>query len=118
MKPKRWYREEVAFTFANGAAGADLVQSQALHYEGEILHIHQRNGANTGTRTAQLTVEDEDSFQIWDGTAKAHNANHNHEFVAARRVLTGKNTLKCTISGDPGAGGYAVTAVIFVYGRQ
>lgn len=118
MKPRRWIRKLATFEFANGAAGANLVQSETLALEGEILHIHQRNGANTGTQTAQLTIEDVDGYQIWDGTAKAHNANYDHEFVAARRVLAEKNTLKCTISGDPGTGGYTVEAVIYLFGRD
>jgi len=119
MKPKRWLRKKVTFTFANGAAGAGLIQSEALSLEGEILHIHQRNGANTNAQTAQLTLEDQDDFQMWDGTAKAENANYDHEFgVTIRRILSGKNTLKCTISGDPGASGYTVTAVIYFVGRD
>ena len=119
MKPKRWFREDITFTFASGASGADLVQSENLDkYEGEILHIHQRNSDNAGNRTAQLTIEDMDGYEIWDGTAKNDNANYDHEFVSARRVLSGRETLKCTISGDPGAGGYTVVAVIWLYGRD
>jgi len=86
--------------------------------EGDIFHIHQRNGSNTGTRTAQLTIEDEDGYQIWDGTAKAHNANYDHEFDETFRVLKNKNTVKCTISGDPGTGGYTVVAVLYVQGHD
>jgi len=94
-------------------------QSEALSLEGEILHIHQRNSDNTNNVTAQLTLEDQDNFQMWDGTAKAENANYDHEFgVTIRRILSGKNTLKCTISGDPGTSGYIVTAVIYFVGRD
>jgi hypothetical protein len=119
MKPKRWLRKKYTFEFANGAAGGDLVQSQLIHLEGELLWIHQRNSDNPGNRTAQLTLEDEDGFQMFDGTAKADNANYDHEFgVTIRRILSGRNTLKCTISGDPGAGGYTVTAVVYLVGRD
>lgn len=119
MKPKRWLRKKYTFTFANGAAGGDLVQSKEIYLEGELLWIHQRNSSNTNARTAQLTLEDEDNYQMFDGTAKAHNANYDHEFgVTIRRILSGKNTLKCTISGDPGASGYIVTVVVYLVGRD
>jgi hypothetical protein len=119
MKPKRWLRKKVVFDFPNGAAGDALVQSAPIYLEGEILHIQQRNGANDGARTAQLTLEDEDNYQIFDGTAKAANTVSSHEFgVSIRRILSGKNTLKCTISGDPGASGYEVTAVVYLVGRD
>jgi hypothetical protein len=117
MKPKRWLRKKYVFHFANGAAGAGLVQSKDICLEGELLWIHQRNSANTGNRTAQITMEDEDAFQMFDGTAKAHTTNFDHEFgVTIRRILTGKNALKCTISGDPGASGYTVTVVVYFIG--
>ncbi len=119
MRPLRHLRVSVTFNFANGAAGAGLIQSELIHLEGEILNIHQVNGLNTGAQTAQLTIEDVDGIQIFDGTAKAHNASHDHEFgVTIRRILSGKNTLKCTISGDPGVSGYKVTAVIHLFGRD
>lgn len=119
MKPLRYIRKKVTFVFADGAVGAGLIQSSVLALEGELLWIHQRNGLNTGTRTAQLTLEDEDSYQMFDGTAKVHNANYDFEFgVVIRRILSGKNTLKCTISGDPGATGYTVTAVLYFKGRD
>ncbi|MFA5381958.1 MAG: hypothetical protein WC356_02245 [Candidatus Micrarchaeia archaeon] len=115
MEGTRWIRKRVTFNFANGAAGADLIQSESLVLEGEILHIHQRNSDNTGNRTAQLTLEDVDGFQMWDGTAKAENANYDHEFgVTIRRILSELNTLKCTISGDPGASGYTVEAIVYL----
>lgn len=117
MKAKRYFRKKVTFTFANGAAGTGLIQSEVIHYEGEILNILQVNGLNTGTRTAQITIEDAAGNMIFDGTAKAHNASHNHEFgVVTRRILDGRNTVKCTISGDPGAGGYVVTAYVSLIG--
>lgn len=121
MKPKRWIRKRVTFEFANGAAGAGLVQSEILALEGELLWIHQRNGNNAGNRTAQLTLEDVDGFQSFDGTAKAKSTNVDHEFgVTIRRILpsSGNTILKCTISGDPGVGGYTVDAVVYLYGRD
>jgi len=119
VKPERYLRRKVVFQFANGAAGAGLIQSSVLALEGELLWIHQRNSSNTNARTAQLTLEDEDSFQMFDGTAKAHNANYDFEFgVTIRRILSGRNTLKCTISGDPGASGYTVTVVVYLKGRD
>jgi hypothetical protein len=119
VKPKRHIRKKAVFEFANGAAGPGLVQSQELCLEGELLHIQQRNSDNTNNVTAQLTLEDVDGFEIFDGTAKPDNTVHNHEFgVAIRRILTGKNPLKCTISGNPGASGYTVTVVVHLYGRD
>lgn len=117
MKQRRYHRKQIVFTFANGAAGAGLIQSEAIHFEGELLNILQVNGANTGTRTAQITIEDIDGNVIFDGTAKAHNASHNHEFgVTIRRILAAKNTVKCTISGDPGVSGYTVTVYVGLIG--
>jgi hypothetical protein len=37
--------------------------------------------------------------------------------VTIRRILAGKDSLKCTISGDPGASGYRVDAVVSFFGR-
>jgi hypothetical protein len=119
MKPLRYLRKKVVFTFPNGAAGAALIQSEVLALEGEILNIHQVNKTNTNARAAQLVLTDEDDYQLWDGTAKAHNANFDFEFgVTTRRILSGRNTLKCTISGDPGASEYEVAAVIYLKGRD
>lgn len=119
MKPERYLRRKVVFQFASGAAEAGLIQSLVLALEGELLWIHQRNSSNTNSRTAQLTLEDEDGFQMFDGTAKAHNANYDFEFgVTIRRILSGRNTLKCTISGDPGVSGYTVTVVVYLKGRD
>jgi len=111
-----YVEKRVTFTFANGAAGADLEQTEILHMEGEVVHIHQINGSNAGAVTAQLELEDQDGNQLWDGTAKAHNAAYHHEFVATPRFLVLKNTLRCTISGDPGVGGFEVEAVIYLRG--
>jgi len=119
MKYERYHRKRFTFTFPSGASGGGLIQSVPLPYEGELLWIHQRNGANTNNRTAQLTLEDDDGFQIFDGTAKAANGNYDHEFgVTIRRILAGRNTLKCTISGDPGASGYVIEAVVYFIGRD
>lgn len=119
MKFKRWIRKSFTFTFAQGAAGAALVQSASIAIEGELLWIHQINSDNAGSRTAQLTIEDEENIGIFDGTAKAANAGYNHEFgVTIRRILSGANTLKCTLSGDPGAGGATIKAVVYCFGVQ
>ena len=119
MKQKHWIRKRVTFTFANGANGAGLIQPEVLPLEGELLHIYQENKANVGAATAQLTIEDVDGFQIFDGTAKAQSTKTDHEFgVAIRRILPGYATLKCTISGDPGAGGYVIEAIIYLIGRD
>lgn len=119
MKEERVLRIKEVFTFVNGAAGADLTQERGLYCNGEIIQIHQRNGLNTNARTAQLILLDEDGYQMWDGTAKAHNANHDFEFgVSIRRLLSGKDTLRCVLSGDPGASGAVVTVVIRPYGRD
>jgi hypothetical protein len=119
MKPLGYLRKKVVFTFPNGAAGADLIQSEVLALEGEILNIHQVNESNTNARTAKLVLTDEDAYELFDGTAKAHNANYDFEFgVTTRRILSGKNTLICTISGDPGVSEYEVAAVIYFKGRD
>lgn len=120
MRPLHYIKKKFTFTFANGATGADLIQSQAMSLEGELLNIHQINGSNTGTRTAKLEViDDTDAFTLFDGTAKAHNASYEHEFgVTIRRILAGANSLRCTISGDPGASGYVINAIITLFGRD
>ena len=119
MRPLRHLKKLVTFWFANGAAGADLIQTGGLPFEGEILNIHQVNSSNTGARTAQLEIVDSFGITIFDGTAKAHNAAYDHEFgVVIRRVLAGNDTLRCTISGDPGATGYRVDAVVSFFGRD
>jgi hypothetical protein len=119
MQPWRWIRKSVTFTFPSGATGAALTQSKVLACEGEILNIHQVNGNNAGSRTAQITLQDPDGIQVFDGTAKAMNAGYDFEFgVTIRRLLAGRNTLNCIISGDPGAGGYTVTVVINFIGRD
>ena len=119
MQPLRHLKRKVTFWFANGAAGDGLVQTQGLPFEGEILNIHQVNSSNTGTRTAKLEIVDASGIVIFDGTAKAHNASHDHEFgVTIRRVLAGNDTVRCTIAGDPGASGYRVDAVVSFFGRE
>jgi hypothetical protein len=118
MKVLSHYRKVITFQFANGAAGAGLVQTEILSCAGELLHIHQVNGLNTGTKTAQLTIVNSYGHTLWDGTAKAHNGVHNHEFVAARRMVDGADYLRCTISGDPGVSGYKIDVVLGIYGRD
>jgi hypothetical protein len=118
MQPLRHLKKLVTFWFANGAAGADLIQTAGMPWEGEILNIHQINSSNTGARTAKLEIVDEFGITIFDGTAKNHNTTFDHEFgVTTRRVLAGSDTLQCTISGDPGASGYRVDAVVSFFGR-
>jgi hypothetical protein len=117
MKQKRYHRKVLTFIFAEGAAGADLIQEQEIHFEAELLNILQINSSNAGTRTAQVILLDEDDNQIFDGTAKAHNASYNHEFgVTVRRILYGTNTVKVVISGDPGAGGATIQVVLSLTG--
>lgn len=118
MRSMNHYRKSVVFRFEDGAAGADLVQSQVIPCSGEILHVHQVNSLNTGTRTAQITVVDRFGNTVWDGTAKAHNASYDHEFATTRRILAGDDTVKCTLSGDPGASGAIIEVVFALYGRE
>ena len=119
MQPLRHIKRKVTFWFANGAAGAGLIQTGGLPFEGEILNIHQVNSSNTGARTAKLELVDSFGIAYFDGTAKAHNAGYDHEFgVTIRRVMAGNDTLRCTISGDPGASGYRIDAVISFFGRE
>jgi hypothetical protein len=118
MQPLCHCKKKVTFWFANGAAGDDLIQAQGVPFEGEILNIHQVNSFNTGARTAKLAIVDEFGITIFDGTARAHNASYDHEFgVTIRRILAGKDSLRCTISGDPGASGYRIDAVVSFFGR-
>ena len=112
------YRHTVTYLFANGAAGADLIQSKGIPFAGEILHIRQVNGLNTNAVTAQLEVVDNYGVVIHDGAAQAHNSSFDLEFVATRRILGGNDTLRCTISGDPGASGYKVDVVFSLFGRN
>ncbi len=118
MRSINHYRKSLTFRFANGAAGADLVPSQNIACSGEILHIRQVNSSNTGARTAKITIVDRFGVTIWDGTAKAHNASYDHEFVTTRRILAGDDTVVCTLSGDPGASGAKIEVVFALYGRE
>ena len=117
MQILKHYRRTVTFLFANGAAGADLIQSKGLPFTGEILHIRQVN-ADVGAATAQLEIVDSHGVTIWDGTAKNHNTSTDHEFgVTTHRILDGEDTLRCTISADPTAT-YKIDAVISLFGRE
>ena len=118
MQILKHYRRTVTFLFANGAAGADLIQSKGLPFTGQINHIRQVNLDATNPVTAQLEIVDSHGVAIWDGTAKAEAASHDHEFVTTPRILDGEDTLRCTLSGDPGATGYKVDAVISLFGRE
>ena len=118
MQILRHYRRTVTFLFPNGAAGATLIQSKGLPFTGQINHIRQVNIDATNPVTAQLEIVDSLGVAIWDGTAKAEAASHNHEFVTTPRLLDGEDTLRCTLSGDPGATGYKVDAVISLFGRE
>lgn len=112
------YRRTVTFLFANGAAGADLIQSKGLPFAGQILHIKQTNLNATNPVTAQIEVVDVSGAVHWDGTAKAEAASHDHEFVTTPRILAGNDTMRCTLSGDPGATGYKVDVVFSLFGRD
>jgi hypothetical protein len=118
MQILKHYRRTVTFLFANGAAGADLIQSEALPFTGQINHIRQVNLDATNPVTAKLEIVDSHGVVIFDGTAKAEAASHDHEFVTTPRILDGEDTLRCTLSGDPGATGYKVDAVISLFGRE
>jgi hypothetical protein len=119
MQQMKHYRKTVTFRFADGVSGAGLVDSKVLPYSGEILGVRQLNTSNTNSVTAQLTIEEPSlGSQMWDGTAKNHNTQTNHEFVSARRILAGGDTLKCTLSGDPGATGAKVDVILSIYGRD
>ena len=119
MKPLRHFKKHILFTFANGAAGADLIQSKLMPWVGELLNIHQVNINATNPVTAQLEIVDEFGFTIFDGTAKNENGAYDHEMgVTIRRILGGGDSLRCTLSGDPGVSGYQVDAVISVFGRD
>ena len=109
------YRRTVTFLFPNGAAGTALIQSKGLPFTGQINHIRQVN-ADVGAATAKLEIVDSHGVVIWDGTAKAHDSTTDHEFVTTPRILDGEDTLRCTISGDPGAT-YPINAVISCFGR-
>jgi hypothetical protein len=119
MKPLGHFKKKVTFTFANGAAGADLIQSKPLPLMGEILNIHQVNINATNPVTAKLEIVDEFGFTIFDGTAKNENGDYDHEFgVTIRRILGGGDSIRCTLSGDPGVSGYTVDAITSLFGRD
>ena len=118
MRHLSHYHKNLTFRFKNGAAGADLVQALGAPCAGEILHIRQINSQNSNAVTAKITIENEYSQVVFDGTAKAHNASHDHEFVTIRRILAGNDVVKCTISGDPGALNFEIEIIIDLYGRD
>jgi hypothetical protein len=119
MKPLGHLKKHILFTFANGAAGADLIQSNPLPWVGELLNIHQVNINATNPVTAKLEIVDEFGFAIFDGAAKNENGAYDHEFGATiRRILGGGDSLRCTLSGDPGATGYTVDAIVSLFGRD
>jgi hypothetical protein len=119
VKPLTHLKKHILFTFANGVAGATLIQTASLPYVGELLNIHQVNINATNPVTAKLEIVDEFGFTIFDGTAKAENAAYDHEFgVTTRRILGGGDSLRCTLSGDPGATGYTVDVVLSLFGRD
>lgn len=119
MKPLGHFKKPITFTFPNGAAGADLIQSESMPWVGELLNIHQVNINATNPVTAQLEVVDEWGFVIFDGTAKNENGEYDHEFgVTTRRILNGGDSLRCTLSGDPGATGYTVDVIVSLFGRD
>ena len=118
MQILKHYRRSVTYLFANGVAGATLIQSKGVPFTGQINHIRQVNINATNPVTAQLEIVDSHGVTIFDGTAKAEAASHDHEFVATPRILDGEDTLRCTLSGDPGATGYKVDVVISLFGRE
>ena len=118
MQRLKHYRRHVTFLFANGVAGATLIQSQALPFTGQILHIRQVNIDATNPVTAKLEIVDSLGVTIYDGTARAEAASFDLEFVTTPRILDGGDTLRCTLSGDPGATGYKCDAVISLFGRN
>jgi hypothetical protein len=117
-RPLQHFQLQVTFIFANGAAGATLIQQKPLLGRGEILHIRQIDGSNTNAVTAKLELITRQALSFFDGTAKNHNGGYDHEFVTSRRIIDGQTYLQCTISGDPGATGYKVDAIIDVFGRE
>lgn len=117
MQVLQHYRKTVTFVFASGAAGAGLIQSKSLPFTGQLNHLRQVNIDATNPVTAQLEIVDSLGVVIWDGTAKSEAASHDHEFVTTPRILDGNDTLRCTLSGDPGATGYKCDAVISLFGR-
>lgn len=118
MQPLKFYRRHVTFLFPSGAAGATLIQSKGLPFSGEIKHMRQVNIDASNPVTAQLEIVDSLGVAIFDGTAKAEAASFNHEFVSTPRILDGGDTLRCTLSGDPGATGYKVDVVLSMFGSN
>jgi len=117
MLRRSHWKETIVFSFANGAAGAGLIQSKLIPACGEVLNIHQINTDPTTPRTAKLTIENASGNELWDGTAKNSNSVFDHEFgVTIRRIVTGSEMLKCVCAGDPGASGYTVTAIVSMFG--
>ena len=119
MKQKTWFRKKFTFTFAEGAAGADLIQEYKIPALGELLHITQVIDDNANGVTGQLKIADPDSTGMYDFGAKAHNASYGfsmNDGTIPRLILTGDAKFTMTISGDPGAGGTTITVLAYIFG--
>jgi hypothetical protein len=119
MKQKTWFRKKFTFTFANGAAGADLVQEKTIPALGEMLHVTQIIDDNANGVTGKLMVADPDNATMHDFGAKAHNAQYDFDMndgTIPRLILTGDAKFSMTISGDPGAGGTVITVIAYIFG--
>jgi hypothetical protein len=121
MKQKTWFRKKFTFTFANGAAGADLVQEYKIPALGELLHVTQINANATNPVTAQIKIADPDNAAMHDFGAKNENAQYDFDMndgTIPRLILTGDAKFTCTLSGDPGATGQTVTLLAYIFGVQ
>jgi hypothetical protein len=119
MKQKSWFRKKLTFTFANGAIEDDLIQEKSLACMGEMCHLTQIIDDNTNGVTAQLEILDPDNPNMYDFTAKAHNAQYDFDMLDGtipRLILTGDASIRCTIGGDPGTSGTVVTVIAYVFG--
>ena len=116
MKEERVQRLEVDFVFG----AAETVKSVQSVIEGEIKQIHLRVPNFTNAVTLTLSVEDEDTYEVFTSGAKARNANYNLKATDLDDTLLIASTfnIKATLSGVPGGTGGAAKAVIYYWGFQ
>lgn len=108
----RMIRKDLSFVF--GETGT--TSSQVIAAEGQIKHIHVRTPNFNSNATSTLTIEDEDSYEIYSSGAKNESTNANITDMVV--CLTGKNTVKITLSVAAGTGGGTVIVVLYYFGWE
>lgn len=116
MKDERVQRLEVDFVFG----AADTEKSAQSVIEGEIKQIHLRVPNFTNDVTLTLSVEDEDSYEIFTSGAKARNTNYNLKATDLddSLLIASTFTLKAALSGPPAGDGGTAKAIIYYWGIE